>query len=175
MLLCIVDSYDCNLNIQAYSSIGPSTPEIGYVRVNGRSVWDAGIYAAGLVNERGVNTIIINPSDCTASDIRSFDTYVSQDNASDLVAYLKYLHAGTLVIGVTGDEPRGELDHALVSLRAAGIYVDDVKPWGRFAFVIQIGYPQKTQFVKAIDNTGNLPVSQLNVTITGRHTFLVTD
>lgn len=58
------------------------------------------------------------------------------------------------------------LSHALRRLKALGIWVDDVNIRGNFAFVAQIGSPDKTLYVKAIDGISQ-PNSRLRVAVTG--------
>ena len=56
---------------------------------------------------------------------------------------------GTVVLGITSDEPRTSLGPALPMLLGAGIDVAGVTRLGMFAFVMQKGYPAKTVFVKS--------------------------
>lgn len=96
--------------------------------------------------------MIVDPVDCSAADHRRFDTWLSDEQAHDLVAYFNVIRTGVLLVGVTGDEPVRNIEPARRRLRAAGIRIDDVQSRGSFAFVIQFGYPEKTMLTKSINN-----------------------
>ena len=158
--------FKCDLDIVAYSAYDPCVgPNDGYVRINGRRVWEAG-WCSAKPNLRGINTMILDPTDCSVVDQRRFDTWWNVTKAHDLIAYLEYIRMGALVIGVTGDEPMRYLEPAFPRLRLAGVHVEDVKIRGSFAFVIQTGYPENTMFVKSTTNARR--TVQLTTSISGK-------
>lgn len=108
--------------------------------------------------------MIVDPVSCTASNHRCFDTHIGAAPTQDLVNYINYVRTGALLVGVTGDEPMLNIGSALSLLRVAGVEVADVQNRGSFAFVIQIGYPEKTVFAKS-QPTGQY--SSLNVIVRG--------
>ena len=73
---------------------------------------------------------------------------------------------GTIVLGMTNDEPTVSLGPALPMLLGAGINVTDVGISGMFAFVIQRGYPVKTVLVKSNARPTGLSLA-VTVTRTG--------
>jgi hypothetical protein len=160
-------SYHCAINIRAYSAydfVGSCLlPNTGFVILNSHIVWQAG-WCSSYPNLRGVNTMIVNPVDCTASDQRQYDTLLIDAPAQDLTTYLSYVRKGAILVGVTGDEPTSHLSPALSLLRAAGVDVTDVQYRGSFAFVIQLGYPEKTIYAKSPNAA---LYTMLNLTITG--------
>lgn len=108
--------------------------------------------------------MIVDPINCTISDVRHFDTHLAEAQALDLATYINYVRKGMLLVGVTGDEPVYRLGPAHSVLKAAGVHVVDVQNRGSFAFVIQLGYPEKTIVAKA---QALAMYSSLDVTVTG--------
>lgn len=161
-----VETARCFIKIKSYSLSDCSKPNDGYVYLNGKLVWEGGWFQCSTKpNLRGINTMIVDPFTCTASDIRRFDTYISAGESNDLREYLQWVHDGALIVGVTGDEPSANLGPALSILKAAGVWVGDVKFRGNFAFVMQKGYPQKTHMAKSVTN--GVPFSLLEVSVHG--------
>jgi len=72
---------------------------------------------------------------------------------------------GSVIVGVTGDEPRRRLNDALETLRQVGVDVSDVRSRGSFAFVAQKGFQSKTVFRKVL--TQSESAAQLKATVTG--------
>jgi len=167
VLFCTADFHlKCNIDIVAYSGyVGPcSGSNDGHVDINGRRVWEAG-WCSLKPNLRGINTMILDPIDCSVSDLRRFDTWWNISGTHDFISYFDYFHTGALLIGVTGDEPTRYLEPALPRLRAAGVRVEDVQFRGSFAFVTQIGHPENTQFIKSLTNEQR--TKQMRVSIRG--------
>ena len=109
---------------------------------------------------RGVNLMNLDMDSCKASNWKWFDTYSTYGTyANDprfsghTPEFRDYLSnqktKGTIVLGMTSDEPRSNLGPALNALLEAGIDVKDVGHRGMFAFVMQKGYPAKTVLVKS--------------------------
>ena len=78
--------------MRSYANIYPgcnsTDHRYGYIVVNGNFVLNGSFYLIpGYPNYRGINTMILNPTECTASDWRQFDTYASTDDANALVDY----------------------------------------------------------------------------------------
>ena len=137
------------IQLRSYSLINtPSSQRYAYIRVNGTTVFEASYQTSG--NEtsylRGINTVVLNPSQCSASDHENFDTWAS---SSSLITYLENLANGTILLGVTCDEPYSNLAPAFPILLSMGLDVTDVGYRGMFAFVLQKEYPEKTILAKA--------------------------
>ena len=119
----------------------------------------------------------LDMNSCTASNWKWFDTYAI-DNASvndprcsgQTPALMNYfsnqITNGTIVLGITDDEPIWTLGPALSMLLGAGIDVTDVMRYGMFAFVMQKGYPAKTVLVKSNARPTGLSLA-VTVTRTG--------
>jgi Interleukin-like EMT inducer len=141
---------NCTVNVQAYSGQDPCRLRAeGFVRLNGHAIWNAS-YCARYPNERGVTVIDVDPVSCSTNGIRLFDTWASSSDAADLSAYMQYVRDGAVLVGVSGDEPMQQLSPAQTTLRAAGIFVDDVPYRGNFAFVAQKGFAYKTVTSKGV-------------------------
>jgi len=104
---------------------------------------------------------------------RRFDTYSSTSTAAQLRDYIRRLDHGSVIVGVTADEPYRNLEAALPALREIGVYVDDVRFRGSFAFIAQKGYRAKTVFSKALneDESKRSPAS-VNAVITGLQLYM---
>ena len=109
---------------------------------------------------RGVNLMSLDMDSCNATNWKWFDTYaIDGAYATDprcsgqTPALMNYfsnqITNGTVVLGMTNDEPWTSLGPALPMLLEAGINVTDVEYAGMFAFVMQKGYPAKTVLVKS--------------------------
>jgi len=99
---------------------------------------------------RGVNVIIVNPANCSMRVWRNFDTHAVGSPASRLRDYIQGLSDGTVLVGVSCDEPTKELGPAQSTLRELGADVSDVAWRGAFAFVAEIGDPSKTVLDKEL-------------------------
>ena len=136
----------CLIQLRSYSSDNtPSFQMYGYIRVNGTSVFEASYQGMGTSYMRGINTVVLNPCQCSASDPESFDTCGS---SSSLISYLENLADGVILLGVTCDEPYDNLAPAFPLLQSMGLDVSDVGYRGMFAFVLQKGHPERTILAK---------------------------
>jgi len=154
--------------VKAYSgSTDCVYPGIGYVKLNGLVVW-RGSWCGRYPNLRGVSTLLIEPFNCTVQESHQFDTFGSADHATRLSNYLQQLNHGGIVVGVTGDEPRHNLDNALPTLQQLEVEVGDVQYRASFGFIAQKGFPTKTVFRKVVTHaeSSKNPAS-FKVTITG--------
>ena len=75
------------------------------------------------------------------------------------------MNHGSVIVGVTADEPRKYLDDALEALRELGVDVADVEYRGSFAFIAQKSFPSKTVVRKGPAESRN--AAQLKATVTG--------
>ena len=158
---------DCSVDVLAYSGNSDGTRRIGNVRVNGEVVWQ-GSWCGHFPNCRGVNTLRIDPFSCSVEECRFFDTYASETAASQLSDYLQQLDDGTVIVGVSADEPSKNLSGALPTLRDFGVDVGDVQRRGSFAFIAQKGFPDKTVLSKILTEAeSNSSPAQVNAIITG--------
>ena len=139
----------------------------GYVRMNGVEVWNV-FHSPWYGNCRGVNILEIDPIKCTKKKSHHFDTWGSQPAGGMLRDYLQKLTKGTVVVGVSVDEPRRHLGPVLPTLKELGINVADVQRRGSFAFIAQKSYPSRALLRKVITwkETIKQP-AQLNAIIAG--------
>ena len=155
----------------AYSAVGTEascTPHVGYVKLNGATVWE-GAWCGSIPSLRGVNTILIDPFICSAQEIRRFDTHASTDAATELSDYLELLNHGSIIVGVSADEAMHSLtDDAKTTLQLLGADISDVQYKGSFGFIAQKGFPAKTVLRKALtEEDSHLNPAHFNATITG--------
>ena len=153
----------------AYGANNHKTARYGYVKLNKVTVWQASWFGR-FPNLRGVNTVLVDPFNCSAQESRRFDTWHDSNAAVELKNYLQQLNRGKIVVGVTADEPTRYLESALATLRAMGADVADVEIRGSFGFVAQKDFPDKTVLRKALtqeESFTNQP--RFNVTITGKN------
>ena len=119
-----------------------------FIDVNGERVLKSssggGGAAAGQPDLRGLNTMIVDPETCRAVGTRQFDTFASNDAASTLVAYLETMRQGAVLVGITAGYPMYKIAPALTTLAAFGLPLKDLQLRGKFAFILQKGFPEKT-------------------------------
>jgi len=117
---------------------------------------------------RGVNILEIDPCKCTKKKLRHFDTFHWKAGGDMLANYLMKLRWGTVIVGVSVDEPRTRLNTALPFLRGLGINVADVQYRGSFAFIAQKSYPYRALLSKVITSRGTRKQpARLNAIIAG--------
>ena len=176
----------CKVELRSFSMHNTGTEQYSYIAVNNVTFLLGCTAAAAYPNcnpqpvvlrLRGVNLMTMDMNSCNASDWKWFDTY-SLDNAfvndprcsGQTPALMNYfsnqITNGTIVLGMTNDEPAWSLGPALPMLLGAGINVADVTRFGMFAFVMQKGYPAKTVFVKSNARPTGLSLA-VTVTRTG--------
>ena len=149
-----------------------SSPRTGYVKLNGDVVWQGSWCGSGS-NPRGVNTLLIDPFSCSVQQSRRFDTFSSSVASRQLRDYILQLNHGSVIVGVTADEPRRRLSNALSALRQIGVDVDDVQYRGSFAFIAQKGYRAKTVLSKAVTEAeSNRAPASVNAVTTGIHIMI---
>ena len=161
-MLC--HSAGCSIEVKSY---GYKTEQLGYIRLNGVAVWQAA-YKGTYPNVRGVSVMTINPLTCLPQELRRFDTGATRTAAPELIDYLQEVNDGSVIVGVTGDNPRTYLTNALYMLQVFGIDVADVQTRGSFAFIAQKGFLAKTVLRKvltAADSRSN--PAAFNASITG--------
>ena len=141
----------------------------GYVKMNGVEVWNR-LRCEGPDYCRGVNILEIDPFKCTKKTLRTFDTFWYYGAGLTLRDYLKKLVNGSVIVGVTADEPSRKLKTALPTLKELGVNVADVTIRASFVFIAQKSYPSKTLLHKVVTwvETRKQP-AHLNATITGMH------
>jgi hypothetical protein len=118
-------------------------------------------------NLRGVNILEIDPFNCTLKKSSRFDTGFSPNDSAKMASYLSNVAAGTVLVGVTSDNSTVYLSSAWGALTALGVSVGDVEPGGSFAFVVQVGYSDRTVMNKSLshnDTASALYVSMLGET-----------
>ena len=171
IVVCRVVTANCSIEVLAYTGYGSCAQKLyvaeGYVKLNAVPVWQ-GSWCGRFTNHRGVNTVLIDPFSCSVRESRRFDTHFSTSNSTELSNYLQQLSNGSIIVGVSADEPRRWLGPALSTLRHFGVEVSDVERRGTFGFVAQKGYPAKTVLRKVVtgEESRSNP-AQFNTTITG--------
>lgn len=149
----------------------------GYIRVNGQlkvNSTQPGPPDGPETHTRGINTIVLNVTSCTTSDLRNFDTWVSEDQSRLLVNYLNGLSHGTVLLGASFDDASLRLTSAAIQALASiiGADVTGISYRWKFAFIAVIGRPKSTQF-KMNHNFGDNLLMSATITeysITGNTT-----
>ena len=112
---------------------------------------------------------------CTASNWKWFDTdctgthcyYPSFPNCSggtdEFISYFSNVTHGTVLLGVTMDDPMKNLSQAFPMLLHAGIDVENLTIQSMFAFVMQKGFANKTVLKKSFPQPSAITLA---VTIT---------
>jgi len=167
MVMSLYIAY-CEIDMAAHGS--NQNLNYGYVKISGDLVWHSAHSSSSIPHFRGVTIIKVNPYSCSMVEAPvTYDTHSWWGHADALSNYLQQLHSGTIIIGVTGDEPTHQLQNALSTLSDMGADVSDVQWKGAFSFVAQKNFPQKTVLRKG--NEAELPPTgqmKLSVRITGR-------
>jgi len=122
-------------------------------------------------DRRGVNIFVVNPFKCSVLEARQFDTWGNANAASHLSSYLQRLKHGSIIVGVSADEPTKRLAHALPTLKKVGANVANVTYRGAFAFLAQKGFPAKTLLRKVLTWQQGL-TRQPHISATVRGTFV---
>jgi len=139
----------CRIEAQAYGA-NEITHFYGYVMLNGVAVWQAS-WGGEYPNHRGANIIIVDLPTCTLQEWRNFDLHSEWPTpAYQLRDYLLSLSNGTLLVGVSCDEPSRWMYKAADTLSALGAVVSDVGFRGAWVFVAEKGDPDKTVLDKAL-------------------------
>ena len=132
--------------------------------MNNNKVFGSSLGANPDPNHRGINTFILNYVDYSIKGWRRFDTHADVDQTKNFIEYFNHLRDGVILLGITADEPYQNLGLALRLLQAAGVEVHDVGFAGKFAFILQKDYPEKTVTSKRQAESGAI---ELNVSVTG--------
>ena len=155
----------------AFGANFDNAPRYGYVKLNAVPVWQKS-WGGTLPSDRGVHVFRVDPFSCSVVESHSFDTSGDKNAATELKDYLQQLNRGTIIVGVTADEPSRYLASALPILKEMGADVGDVRSRGSFGFVAQKGFPAKTVLRKALTSEQsytNQP--QFNARVTGATYF----
>jgi len=157
----------CSIDVQAYSANNANTSRYGFVKLNAVPVWQAS-WLGTYPDLRGVNVLLVEPFSGSVQETRRFDTYEDATAATELTSYLKQVSYGSIIVGVTADEPTRHLASALATLREIGADVANVQRRGSFAFVAQKGFPAKTVLSKVVTQArSNADPARINAIITG--------
>ena len=157
----------------AYSAYDACVRTYGHVKLNGSAVWQAS-WCGEFLAIRGVTIILVDPISCTIRESRNFDTYGSSTDATELSNYLKLVEGGSVIVGVTADEPAKKLYNALSALQDLGVDVSDVRRRGSFAFVAQKGHPSKTLIYKVLtEEESHRAPAHLTVIVAGMCTITI--
>ena len=125
--------------------------------------------SGGYTNLRGVNAILVDPFICSIRETRNFDTWGESNAANELRDYLLQVNRGSVIVGVSADDPSRFMASALPTLTELGADVADVKFRGSFGFVAQKGFPAKTVLRKALTQLASFTnPPHFNVNVTGR-------
>ena len=168
----------CLVELRSFSlNNAPPSEQYAHIKVNGKFAF----YAKdedGL-KFRGLNTMVLDVSTCETREWRWFDTYYCSDvtctgdhfaddqrvtggTAAFIDYYTNHVTEGTVLLGVTADEPTAKLGPALPMLKAAGVDVGDLTIRAMFAFVMKSkGDPSKTVFIKQQSQPSAITMSVL--------------
>lgn len=120
---------------------------IGYVTVN-NFVWLTTPYTGFYL--RGFNTVVLDLNNCSATDIRHFDTCWDYTSSIALAEYINSLPTYTVLVGVTADDAAYSLQQvAKDALLNIGVDVSQLQIRGKVAFIAQIGQPSATAMILA--------------------------
>jgi len=117
----------------------------------------------------GVTVLTMDDSTCQVVNSRTYHTSELTSEAWALAGDLQQAKHGSWLIGVSGNDASNQLEPALPTLFALGVYVSDVKYRGSFVFAIKKGDISKTTMNKTTDNTEQ--PARLDVIISGTHTL----
>jgi hypothetical protein len=124
----------------------------GYVTIN-KVIWLKTVAADG--KWRGFNTVELVLNNCSAINMRHFDTYESYADSDALAAYITSLPPTTILIGVTADSANEALTAAAKNaLLGIGVNVTQLSLRDKAVFVAQVGRPSGTA-VKVAPRYGN--------------------
>ena len=98
---------------------------------------------------RGVTLVELDATTCKTRYRQRFDTHASADDRAQLLGTLERATVGTIIIGVTADS--AEHDGALRGIAGSffkkyNMNLTGLVSRGKFAFIMQKGYPKKTIF-----------------------------
>ena len=148
---------NCVIDVQSYSSKNVAGERFGYVKVNGEVVLNGSCDGKQGPNRPGIHTLILHPLTCSVGRWRWFNTHNSSTEAENFVDYLfghgeHSLRTGLVAIVVSFDDGFENLtDNVFDALKISGVDIRDVKCYGQFAFITQVGYsgyPGKLKFSK---------------------------
>ena len=137
----------CHVSLRSYGCYD-EWEAYGYIEVDEERFLFSKLGSSS-TNLRGINTMILDTENCSANEWKQFDTHGRTAAADRLVEYLRSLADGTIVLGVTFDDPTHFLKPAALSaLRNFGVAPNNLKYRGKFTFFIRIGW---TENVLAFD------------------------
>jgi len=145
----------CSIVAQAFAANSHFVVKYGFLRLNGDNVWQASWKGDDPVH-RGVNIFTIDTAACTLLESRNFDTYGDRSAAGQLRDYINELSVGTVLVGISTDEPTSRLSEARSTLSLLGADVSDVGFRGAFAFVVEKGDPSETVLDKERTQSSSL-------------------
>jgi hypothetical protein len=94
---------------------------------------------------RGFNTVELVLSDCSAINVRHFDTHGNVVEVNALTAYISGLSSNTVLVGVTADTAEAALTTAArQALLGIGVDMTQLSYRGKLAFIAQVGRPSAT-------------------------------
>jgi len=138
----------CSIETQAYGGNSNGVVKYAFLRLNGDTVWLAS-WEGEYPVYRGVNIFTIDTAACAVEDAQNFDTHGDTSAAWLLRTYIEGLSDGTVLVGISCDEPTSSFSQARSTLSALGADVNDVGYRGAFVFAAEKGDPSKTVLDKA--------------------------
>lgn len=132
----------CTISAQSWSLDDAGRSNTGHVIVNGVHLVETRDRQDSA--DRGVH--IVQLELCAVAARKHFDTFVSADNADSLADYINGLPVGSMIVGVTADDPCSQMtDRALFALKKIGVDVTERCGFHvKFAFAALIGQPAAT-------------------------------
>lgn len=108
----------------------------GYIAINGNKL---------MGTTRGFTLVRLSSLSCSASDVRSYDTFNSVADGDNMATYINNLPQNTVLVGVTTDEARYSLSsNGISALTNIGLNVSALQFCGKMAFVVKKGQPAST-------------------------------
>lgn len=141
---------DCTVDLASYGF--DDSTKYGYIRTSGGSSVEV-LVPEDIDKYRGVTLVELDATTCTTRNRQHFDTYLPA-SAIDRVQFLETLQSatmGTTFVGVTADsaEYDGVFQNVVGSyLNRYNMNITGLQQRGKFAFIMQKGFPKKTVFEK---------------------------
>ena len=171
----------------SHDSIRPSE-SYGYIKINNRTFLEGDIsemfyLRLDVTNFRGINTMELDFDSCSANNWKWFDTcshkpwyYNNSKRCSgetnEFIEYFTtHVSNGTVLFGVTMDDPMTNLNQSFPMLMDEGIDVRGYPIRSMFAFVMRKGVKNKTVLVKSGPQLRGITLS-VRITNTGETIFM---
>jgi Interleukin-like EMT inducer len=126
----------------------------GHIRINGID------WLTTPPPSRGFYIVELAIKDCSVSNSRSFETYISTVDSDSMAAYVQSRTQSTVLIGITADEPTWHLTSgARDAMSAIGVDLSTLVYRGKAGFIAQIGRPSVSVKQVVPDDGSNMTMT----------------